>query len=67
MIMFRKKNFRAMCCKHVNTLGIKNRRQAILAGAIRRHELSESEINVIIDGLNIVQAFIMTKSTSTYA
>ena len=62
-----KKNIRAMYCKHVNTLGIKNRRQAIRAGAMRRHELSESEIDFIIDGLNIVQAIVMTKSTSTYA
>jgi len=52
----RKKNIRAMYCKHVNTLGMKNRRQAIRAGAMRRHELSESEIDVIIDGLNIAQA-----------
>lgn len=52
----RKKNIRAMYCKHVNTLGIKNRRQAIRAGAMRRHELSEPEIDVIIDGLNIAQA-----------
>jgi len=52
----RKRNIRAMYCKHVNTLGIKNRRQAIRAGAMRRHELSEQEIDVIIDGLNIAQA-----------
>jgi glutamate dehydrogenase/leucine dehydrogenase len=52
----RKKNIRAMYCKHVNTLGIKNGRQAIRAGAMRRHELSESEIDVITDGLNIAQA-----------
>ena len=65
--MFGKKNIRAMHCKHVNTLGIKNRRQAILAGAMSRHELSESEIDVIIDGLNIAQAIIITKSTSTHA
>ena len=52
----RKKNIRAMYCKHVNTLGIKNRRQAIRAGAMRRHELAEPEIEVIIDGLNIARA-----------
>jgi hypothetical protein len=63
----RKKNICAMYCKHVNNLGIKNRRQVIRAGAIRRPELSESEIYVIIDGLNIVQAIIMTKPTSTHA
>jgi len=52
----RKKNIRVMYCKHVNTLGIRNRRQAIRAGAMRRHELSEPEIDVIIDGLNIARA-----------
>ena len=52
----RKKNIRVMYCKHVNTLGIKNRRQAIRAGAMRRHELSEPEIEVILDGLNIARA-----------
>jgi glutamate dehydrogenase/leucine dehydrogenase len=52
----RKKNIRVMYCKHVNTLGIKNRRQAIRAGAMRRHELSEPEIDVILDGLNIARA-----------
>jgi glutamate dehydrogenase/leucine dehydrogenase len=52
----RNKNIRAMYCKHVNTLGIRNGRQAIRAGAMRRHELSEPEIDVIIDGLNIAQA-----------
>jgi len=51
-----KKNIRAMYCKHVNTLGIRNRRHAIRAGAMRRHELSEPEIDVIVDGLNIARA-----------
>jgi glutamate dehydrogenase/leucine dehydrogenase len=52
----REKNIRAMYCKHVNTLGIRNGRQAIRGGAMRRHELSEPEIDVITDGLNIAQA-----------
>ncbi|MDH5781044.1 MAG: amino acid dehydrogenase [Dehalococcoidia bacterium] len=52
----RNKNIRVMYCKHVNTLGIKNRRQAIRVGAMRRHELSEPEIDVILDGLNIARA-----------
>lgn len=52
----RKKNIRIMYCKHVNTLGIKNRRHAMRAGAMRRHELSEPEIDVILDGLNIARA-----------
>lgn len=52
----RKRNTRAMYCKHINTLGIKNRRHAMRAGAMRRHELSEPEIDVILDGLNIARA-----------
>jgi len=52
----RKKNIRVMYCKHVNTLGIRNRRHAIRAGAMRRRELSEPEIDVIVDGLNIARA-----------
>jgi len=51
-----KRNIRVMYCKHVNTLGIKNRRHAMRAGAMRRHELSEPEIDVIVDGLNIARA-----------
>ncbi|MBC8429748.1 MAG: Glu/Leu/Phe/Val dehydrogenase family protein [Dehalococcoidia bacterium] len=51
-----KKNIRVMYCKHVNTLGIRNRRHAMRAGAMRRHELSELEIDVIVDGLNIARA-----------
>ena len=52
----KKKNIRVMYCKHVNTPGIRNRRHAIRAGAMRRHELNEPEIDVIIDGLNIARA-----------
>ncbi len=52
----RAKNIRAMYCKHVNVLGIKNKHQAIRAGAMRRHELDEPEIDVILDGLNIARA-----------
>lgn len=51
-----KKNIRVMYCKHVNTLGIKNKRHAMRAGAMRRHKLSEPEIDVIVDGLNIARA-----------
>ncbi|MCL0092776.1 amino acid dehydrogenase [Dehalococcoidia bacterium] len=51
-----KKNIRVMYCKHVNTLGIKNRRHAIRSGGIRRHELDEPEIDVLIDGLNLARA-----------
>lgn len=52
----RKKNIRVMYCKHVNTTGITNRRHAIRAGGIRRHELDEPEIDVIVDGLNLARA-----------
>jgi hypothetical protein len=65
MIMFGKKNIRAIYRKHVNTPGLKDGRQAIRASAMRRHELSEPEIDVIIDGLNIAQAIRVIKSTST--
>lgn len=51
-----KRNIRVIYCKHVNTLGIKNRRHAIRIGAMRRHELKEPEIDVIIDGLNLARA-----------
>lgn len=51
-----KKNIKVMYCKHVNTLGIRNRRQAIRSGGIRRHELDEPEIDVLIDGLNLARA-----------
>lgn len=52
----RKRNIRVMYCKHVNTLGIRNGRHALRAGAMRRHELNEPEIDVIVDGLNIARA-----------
>jgi glutamate dehydrogenase/leucine dehydrogenase len=52
----RKKNIRVMYCKHVNTIGIANRRHAIRSGGIRRHELDEPEIDVIVDGLNLARA-----------
>jgi len=52
----RQKNIKVMHCKHVNTLGIKNRRHAMRIGAMRRHELDEPEIEVITDGLNLARA-----------
>jgi glutamate dehydrogenase/leucine dehydrogenase len=52
----RQKNIRVAHCKHVNTLGIKNRRHAMRIGAMRRHELDEPEIEVITDGLNLARA-----------
>ncbi|MGQ9546618.1 MAG: Glu/Leu/Phe/Val dehydrogenase dimerization domain-containing protein [Dehalococcoidia bacterium] len=52
----RPRNIRVVHCKHVNTLGIRNRRHAIRIGAMRRHELDEPEIDVITDGLNLARA-----------
>jgi glutamate dehydrogenase/leucine dehydrogenase len=52
----RRLNIRVMYCKSVNTLGIRNKRHAIRAGGIRRHEPDEPEIDVLIDGLNLARA-----------
>ncbi len=52
----RRLNIRVIYCKSVNALGVRNKRHAIRAGGIRRHELNEPEINVIIDGLNLARA-----------
>jgi leucine dehydrogenase len=52
----RKKNIRVMYCKHLNTLGIRNRSHAIRSGGIRRHERDEPELHVLIDGLNLARA-----------
>jgi len=41
---------------HSNVLGIKNGRHAIRAGGIRRHPLSDPELDVIVDGLNLARA-----------
>jgi len=52
----RRLNIRVMYCKSANTLGIRNKRHAIRAGGIRRHEMNEAEIDVLIDGLNLARA-----------
>jgi glutamate dehydrogenase/leucine dehydrogenase len=49
-------NIRVMYCKGINALGIRNKRHAMRAGGIRRHELNEPEIDVLIDGLNLARA-----------
>jgi leucine dehydrogenase len=49
-------NMKVMYCKNVNSLGIRNRRHAIRAGGIRRHEPDEPEIDVLMDGLNLARA-----------
>jgi len=52
----RRLNIRVMYCKGVNALGIRNKRHAIRAGGIRRHEPDEPEIDVLMDGLNLARA-----------
>jgi len=52
----RRKNIRVAFCKHSVTIGLDNRHHAIRAGAMRRHDLDEPEIDVIIDGLNLSRA-----------
>jgi leucine dehydrogenase len=52
----RRLNIRVMYCKSVNAPGIRNKRHAIRAGGIRRHEPEEPEIDVLIDGLNLARA-----------
>jgi leucine dehydrogenase len=52
----RRLNIRVMYCKSVNAPGIRNKRHAIRAGGIRRHEPDEPEIDVLMDGLNLARA-----------
>jgi len=52
----RRLNIRIMYCKSVNNPGIRNKQHAIRAGGIRRHEPEESEIDVLMDGLNLARA-----------
>lgn len=50
------KNIRFMCHEHSLTQGLRNKRHAIMAGGIRRHPLTDAELDVIIDGLNLGRA-----------
>jgi len=50
------RDIRAAFCKHSVTLGRNNGFHAIRAGAMRRHELDEPELDVITDGLNLSRA-----------
>jgi len=50
------RNIRVAFCKHSVTLGRNNGFHAIRAGAMRRHELDEPELDVITDGLNLSRA-----------
>ncbi len=52
----RRQNIRYMGCIHSRTLGINNRSHAIISGGIRRHGFDDTELDVIIDGLNLGRA-----------
>jgi len=53
---WKRKDVRFINNVHSDVLGVNNRRHALRAGGIRRHELDESEYDVIIDGLNLSRA-----------
>lgn len=61
----RKKDIRVAFCKHSVTLGLGNRQHAIRAGAMRRHEPNESEIEVITDGINLSRAMTYKNAISS--
>jgi len=50
------KDMRFTANLHSVVSGINNKDQALFTGGIRRHELNEEEIEVIIDGLNLGRA-----------
>ncbi|MDL2258865.1 amino acid dehydrogenase [Eubacteriales bacterium OttesenSCG-928-K08] len=50
---YEKYDIRFMMHEHSRRLGINNKRQAIMAGGIRRHFPEEEELEVIVDGLNL--------------
>lgn len=52
----KEKNIRFICNQHNRKQGLNNGYYALLAGGIRRHPLSESELEVIHDGLNLSRA-----------
>jgi len=49
-------NIRFVCGIHSRARGINNKSHATLAGATRRHALSDKEIDIIIDALNLSRA-----------
>jgi len=61
----RKKDIRVAFCKHSVTLGLGNRQHAIRAGAMRRHEPNEPEIEVITDGINLSRAMTYKNAISS--
>jgi glutamate dehydrogenase/leucine dehydrogenase len=50
------KDMRFTANLHNCTIGINNKDQALYTGGIRRHDMDEAEIEVIIDGLNLGRA-----------
>lgn len=60
----RRKDIRVAFCKHSVTLGLENRQHVMRAGAMRRHEPDEPEIEVIIDGLNLSRAMTYKNAIS---
>lgn len=60
----RKRDIRVAFCKHSVTLGLENRQHVMRAGAMRRHEPDEPEIEVIIDGLNLSRAMTYKNAIS---
>jgi glutamate dehydrogenase/leucine dehydrogenase len=60
----KKKDIRVSFCKHSVTLGLENRQHVMRAGAMRRHELTEPEIEVIKDGLNLSRAMTYKNAVS---
>lgn len=60
----RRKDIRVAFCKHSVTLGLENRQHAMRAGAMRRHDMDEPEIDVIIDGLNLSRAMTYKNAIS---
>lgn len=60
----RKKDIRVSFCKHSVTLGLDNRQHVMRAGAMRRHERNEPELEVIRDGLNLSRAMTYKNAVS---
>jgi glutamate dehydrogenase/leucine dehydrogenase len=60
----RMKDIRVCFCKHSVALGLENRQHVMRAGAMRRHEPDEPEIEVIIDGLNLSRAMTYKNAVS---
>lgn len=53
---YQKKDIRFISNMHSVIRGINNRSQAIRSGGIRRHDLTDPELEVIVDGLNLARA-----------